>query len=163
MVEEKTPLAEKVAQKSCILPNEDEMADMEELTEQVLAGDFHRYEISNYARKGHECRHNIQYWRNRPYLGAGAGAVSFLNGIRIANVADPGLFSTLVARHSLPVASMESLYYADSIEIALGKIYKLLKPGGKFFCGTDFYTDNKATAKWSKMMKISAFSNVFKK
>ncbi|MGY5150712.1 MAG: class I SAM-dependent methyltransferase [Candidatus Nitrosopumilus sp. bin_6a] len=52
------------------------------------------------------------------------------------------------------IFSMESLYYADSIEIALGKIYKLLKPGGKFFCGTDFYTDNKATAKWSKIMKI---------
>ena len=52
------------------------------------------------------------------------------------------------------VFSMESLYYADSIEIALEKIYKLLKPGGQFFCGTDFYTDNKSTARWSKIMKI---------
>jgi ubiquinone/menaquinone biosynthesis C-methylase UbiE len=52
------------------------------------------------------------------------------------------------------IFSMESLYYADSVENALEKIYKLLKPGGKFFCGTDFYTDNKATTKWSKMMKI---------
>ena len=52
------------------------------------------------------------------------------------------------------VFSMESLYYADSIELALKKIFKLLKPGGQFFCGTDFYTDNKATAKWAKIMKI---------
>ena len=52
------------------------------------------------------------------------------------------------------IFSMESLYYADSIEIALEKIYKLLKPGGKFFCGTDFYTDNKATARWAGIMKI---------
>ena len=52
------------------------------------------------------------------------------------------------------IFSMESLYYVDSIEFALKKIFKLLKPGGKFFCGTDFYTDNKATAKWSEMMKI---------
>ena len=52
------------------------------------------------------------------------------------------------------IFSMESLYYADSIEIALMKIYKLLKPGGQFFCGTDFYTDNKSTARWSKIMKI---------
>ena len=52
------------------------------------------------------------------------------------------------------IFSMESLYYADSIEIALVKIYKLLKPGGQFFCGTDFYTDNKSTARWSKIMKI---------
>ena len=52
------------------------------------------------------------------------------------------------------IFSMESLYYADSIEVALEKIYKLLKPGGKFFCGTDFYTDNKATARWANIMKI---------
>jgi ubiquinone/menaquinone biosynthesis C-methylase UbiE len=52
------------------------------------------------------------------------------------------------------VFSMESLYYADSIEIALQKIYKLLKPGGELFCGTDFYTDNKATARWAGIMKI---------
>ncbi len=52
------------------------------------------------------------------------------------------------------IFSMESLYYADSIEIALEKIYKILKPGGQFFCGTDFYTDNKATARWASIMKI---------
>jgi len=52
------------------------------------------------------------------------------------------------------IFSMESLYYADSIEIALEKIYKLLKPGGQFFCGTDFYTDNKATSRWARIMKI---------
>ena len=52
------------------------------------------------------------------------------------------------------IFSMESLYYADSIEIALEKIYKMLKPGGEFFCGTDFYTDNKATARWASIMKI---------
>ena len=52
------------------------------------------------------------------------------------------------------IFSMESLYYADSIEMALEKIYKLLKPGGQFFCGTDFYTDNKATARWAGIMKI---------
>ena len=52
------------------------------------------------------------------------------------------------------IFSMESLYYADSIEIALEKIYKLLKPGGQFICGTDFYTDNKATSRWAGIMKI---------
>ena len=52
------------------------------------------------------------------------------------------------------IFSMESLYYANSIEIALDKIYKLLKPGGQFFCGTDFYTDNKATVRWANIMKI---------
>ncbi len=52
------------------------------------------------------------------------------------------------------VFSMESLYYADSIDVALEKISKLLNPGGKFFCGTDFYSENKATARWAGIMKI---------
>ncbi len=52
------------------------------------------------------------------------------------------------------VFSMESLYYVDSIEIALKKIYKILKPGGNFFCGTDFYIENKATTRWADIMKI---------
>jgi len=52
------------------------------------------------------------------------------------------------------IFSMESLYYADSIEVAIKKIYKLLKPNGQFFCGTDFYSENKATARWADIMKI---------
>ncbi len=52
------------------------------------------------------------------------------------------------------VFSMESLYYADSVEAALKKIYRLLKPGGRFFCGTDFYAENKATARWTGIMNV---------
>ena len=52
------------------------------------------------------------------------------------------------------IFSMESLYYADSIENALKKIFKILKPGGKFFCGTDFYLENKDTIKWAEIMKV---------
>jgi len=52
------------------------------------------------------------------------------------------------------IFSMESLYYSKPMESALKKIYKLLKPGGEFFCGTDFYSDNKATIPWSKIMNI---------
>ena len=52
------------------------------------------------------------------------------------------------------IFSMESLYYSSPMESALKKIYKLLKPGGQFFCGTDFYSDNKATIQWSKKMNI---------
>jgi len=53
------------------------------------------------------------------------------------------------------IFSMESLYYSTPMESALKKIHKLLKPGGEFFCGTDFYSDNKATIQWSKMLDIS--------
>jgi ubiquinone/menaquinone biosynthesis C-methylase UbiE len=52
------------------------------------------------------------------------------------------------------IFSMESLYYSSPMEAALKKIYKLLKPKGQFFCGTDFYKDNKATTQWAKMMNL---------
>lgn len=52
------------------------------------------------------------------------------------------------------IFSMESLYYLSPMESGLKKIYTLLKPEGQFFCGTDFYSDNKATTHWSEMMKL---------
>jgi len=52
------------------------------------------------------------------------------------------------------IFSMESLYYLSPMESGLKKIYRLLKPGGQFFCGTDFYSDNKATTHWAEMMKL---------
>jgi oxygen-independent coproporphyrinogen-3 oxidase len=45
-----------------------------------------QYEISNWARPGHECRHNLQYWRGLPYLGLGAGAHGYIQGQRYSNV-----------------------------------------------------------------------------
>lgn len=49
---------------------------------------FEHYEISNYARPGHQSRHNVRYWRNRPYLGLGPAAAGFIDGTRRTNVAD---------------------------------------------------------------------------
>lgn len=61
------------------LPTEEEDRQMYEMTEQMLleAG-YERYEISNYARNGKECKHNIVYWTGREYLGLGLGASSYL-------------------------------------------------------------------------------------
>lgn len=53
------------------------------------------------------------------------------------------------------VFSMESLYYAESVPAALSKICSLLRPGGRLFCGTDFYAENRATAKWAGMLGIT--------
>ena len=52
------------------------------------------------------------------------------------------------------VFSMESLYYSVPMEIALAKVYTMLKPRGVFYCGTDFYSDNHLTTRWAKDMKI---------
>lgn len=52
------------------------------------------------------------------------------------------------------IFAMESIYYSRLVQDAVNKAYRLLKKEGWFFCGTDFYKDNKATSRWSNMMNI---------
>jgi oxygen-independent coproporphyrinogen-3 oxidase len=83
---------------------------MEELTGGILARcGYSRYEISNYARPGFLCRHNINYWQNGSWLGLGAGAVSSLSGTRATNVADPADFIERTSRHQNPFSEFECL------------------------------------------------------
>jgi oxygen-independent coproporphyrinogen-3 oxidase len=68
------------------MTNEDAEADMFEYTIDTLtAAGYKHYEISNFAKPEHECRHNINYWKNGNYIGIGAGAHSHVNGKRWAN------------------------------------------------------------------------------
>jgi oxygen-independent coproporphyrinogen III oxidase len=86
-VEDKTPYGRWIRGGLQPLPDPDLAADMYELAGEALEeGGFEQYEISNWARPGRECRHNLQYWRGRPYLGFGAGAHGWAHGWRISNV-----------------------------------------------------------------------------
>ena len=68
------------------LPDEDAERQMYERTEGILEEyGFHRYEISNYAKEGMECRHNLGYWERKNYLGLGLGASSLLDNRRYSN------------------------------------------------------------------------------
>ena len=94
-VEEGTPLADRIYKGFLIEPDPDLAADMYEVASEKLdRRGFKQYEISNWAKYGESngllaCRHNLQYWRNFPYLGLGAGAHGFTGGIRTANVLSP--------------------------------------------------------------------------
>src|SRR5215207_10312909 len=69
------------------LPDPDLAAEMYEWASETFeANGYIQYEISNWAKPGHECRHNLQYWRGRPYLAFGAGAHGYANGYRYSNV-----------------------------------------------------------------------------
>ena len=75
IVEEGTPLFRWVAQGKVTPADEDMAADMYELARDGMArAGYHHYEVSNWALRGHECHHNLTYWRNLPYIGLGAGA-----------------------------------------------------------------------------------------
>ena len=90
ILEEGTPLFSAVqAGRSAPLPDEDTLCQMDETTERLTrAADYARYEVSNYAKEGFACRHNIVYWECLPYLGVGLGAHSDMDGRRFYNPAD---------------------------------------------------------------------------
>jgi len=96
-VEEDTPLGQRIAQGKLPVPDPDLAAEMYSLAEEALdkAGCVH-YEISNWAQPGCECRHNLTYWRNQPYLGLGAGAHSYFKKKRWHNVLSPAEYITLL-------------------------------------------------------------------
>lgn len=91
IVEEGTPLEKQIANGRLPKPDDDQAADMYELTQQLLAeAGYTQYEISNWAlNEGCESRHNKAYWKTTPYLGIGAGAHSFARAWRTENV--PGI------------------------------------------------------------------------
>ena len=82
IIEEGTPFAERCLK----LPDEDEEYQMYEDTAAILGEyGYHQYEISNYAKEGRECRHNIGYWERTDYLGFGLGAASLWGNRRFSN------------------------------------------------------------------------------
>lgn len=86
IMEEGTPLKEEYDKGLLDLPDEDEERKMYDFTEEfLLRHGYRRYEISNYARKGQECRHNSGYWQRVDYLGFGIGAASKIGSRRFRN------------------------------------------------------------------------------
>ena len=78
------------------LPDEDAEYKIYAYTRSYLDSQgYGRYEISNYARPGRECRHNIGYWTEVPYLGLGLGASSYVRGCRFSNVRDLDSYMSL--------------------------------------------------------------------
>lgn len=84
ILEEGTPLYER--QQDYCFPTEEEDREMYLLTDTYLSAcGYHRYEISNYAREGYECRHNKVYWQRGDYAGFGLGASSMVQNVRWRN------------------------------------------------------------------------------
>ena len=87
--EEGTPLTRDLDNKIICKLDEDAELEMYKTTiRSLMRHDYHHYEISNFSRDGFQCAHNLNYWQNMGYVGVGAGAYSFINGIRSANEKD---------------------------------------------------------------------------
>ena len=89
-LEEGTPLARDVEKGVTGEPDPDLAAEMYQYAVQTLAqSGYEQYEISNWAKPGKECLHNLAYWRNDSWLGIGAGAHSYLGGCRFSEERSP--------------------------------------------------------------------------
>lgn len=86
ILEPGTELERMVGAGEMSVPDEDEACELQELAVDLLEGlGYRRYEISNFARPGRECRHNIVYWQGGEYVGFGCAAHSYLRGKRFCN------------------------------------------------------------------------------
>jgi oxygen-independent coproporphyrinogen-3 oxidase len=114
-VEPSTPLGRRIARGATPPPDADLQADMFCLACDRLAdAGYAHYEVSNWARPGFECQHNLGYWERRPYAGLGAGAHSYRDDRRWWNVRRPEEYLSLVESGRLPVGGEERLEPSDA-------------------------------------------------
>lgn len=107
-VEEGTAFASMEKQGRLLLPEEEIDEAMYEMTTQLLPEEgFLRYEISNFAKQGYECRHNLKYWQYEPYIGVGAAAHSFWQKERLANVSNVSTYIEVIETGKLPLDHKE--------------------------------------------------------
>jgi oxygen-independent coproporphyrinogen-3 oxidase len=109
-IEGGTPFAALAGQGKLALPGEEETLAMFAGARKILAaGGYSHYEISNYARAGFACSHNVNYWENNSYLGLGSSAVSCFSGVRLKNEENPDRFTAMVHAGGLPFIEGEFL------------------------------------------------------
>jgi oxygen-independent coproporphyrinogen-3 oxidase len=88
---------------------EEAAADLYAMAQDRLGGmGYRHYEISNWARPGRECRHNLGYWTHRPYRGLGLGAHSFIDEKRFGNTRSMSEYAKLIDQGVLPVETVEA-------------------------------------------------------
>jgi putative oxygen-independent coproporphyrinogen III oxidase len=110
IVETGTKLAAQIKRGEIAMPDDDAMADMYLLVDSLCeASGMSWYELSNWSKPGHECRHNVAYWHNANWWGLGPGAHSHMNGKRFWNVKHPSAYKTRVFAGETPIHESEIL------------------------------------------------------
>lgn len=119
-IEDHTKLARDIATGLVPVPDEALHIGMEEAAETVLTqAGFTRYEISNYARPGYACHHNLLYWTDGDYLGLGPSAQSYVAGSRFGNIADLDAYTNQLERNRFPVTDRQVLSVEEQQRDAL--------------------------------------------
>ncbi len=119
-----TPLAGDLAAGRVAQMHEDQQCDCYYAAVSAAgAGGLAQYEISNFARPGRQCAHNLTYWHNRPYVGLGPAAAGYLDGERWTNAADLPAWQQAVSAHQPAPHTSETLppprHMAETVMLAL--------------------------------------------
>ena len=77
---------------------------------------YHQYEISNYAKEGYECKHNIVYWKCEKYLGLGPGASGYIENYRYSNICDVEEYNKCLHNNKKPIEEKNTLSKKDEME-----------------------------------------------
>ena len=110
IVEEGTKLAAQIKRGDLTMPDDDLMADMYLLVDQqTLQKGLKWYELSNWSKPGHQCRHNIAYWKSNNWWGLGPGAHSHIDQQRFWNVKHPTAYKEKVFAGESPIKDSETL------------------------------------------------------
>ncbi len=114
IVEDGTRLGAAVKRGTVPQPSDDVAADRYVIADEMLSSaGLEWYEVSNWARPGGECRHNLAYWRNADWWGFGPGAHSHIGGTRWWNVRHPSAYATRIDAGESPAQAREELTDAD--------------------------------------------------
>ena len=114
IVEDGTRLGAAVKFGTVPQPSDDVAADRYVIADEMLSSaGLEWYEVSNWARRGGECRHNLAYWRNADWWGFGPGAHSHIGGTRWWNVRHPSAYATRIDAGESPAQAREELTDAD--------------------------------------------------
>lgn len=112
-----TPLHEALKEKKLMMPGEEIIVEMYNYTIDTLIGAGYRhYEISNFAKEGLECIHNLNYWNRGEYIGIGAGAHSFWSDKRIKNTVDIKKYIELLNYNQLPIDESIEISCEDALK-----------------------------------------------
>ena len=110
IVEPGTKLAAQVARGEVNAPSDDVAASRYELIDQQLSSaGFEWYEVSNWAKPGGECKHNLNYWHNQDWIGIGPGAHAHINGLRTWMIKHPAAWAAQVDQNEEPIDGSEVL------------------------------------------------------